>query len=234
MAKDPVARNPREIVIRYPSGSTPEDRFAAQSALCSNGHSQLVVSGLLRQILLQHFADADNIINPTLRRYLEQNGVWRADERTGLYIESVGRWRPELTEARPGIVIKEGAWTWQRMGIGDQMGADWRDGRLEFGGYWRGTHTMFALGNEGAETQILASEIAKLMLWYGPIILDAFDLHRFVIVSIGELSALKESTENYVVPVTVAYMVSETWYLQEDAPRLKRIVFTTDDQVGYG
>jgi hypothetical protein len=87
---------------------------------------------------------------------------------------------------------------------------------------------VFAVGNEGAETQILATETAKVIAWYGPLITDQMNMHRWGITKIGALSALQESTENYVVPVDVAYVAEESWTLQVDAPRLKRIVFNTD------
>jgi len=187
------------------------------------------MQGALRQILVQHFSDHRNILNATLRKRLKEDGVWREGTDTGIYIESLHRWRPELTEARPGVVLSEGEWQWERRGIGDKLGAEVRSGRRHFGGFWRGTHTFFALANEGAEAQILAWEVAKLLLWFEAEIAETLELHRFIPVSVGKVSALKEATENYVVPVTVAYVVSETWYIQPDAPRLKQIVFKTSE-----
>ena len=187
------------------------------------------MQGALRQVLVQHFADHRNILNATLRTKLERDGVWSPDADTGIYIESLHRWRPELTESRPGIILSEGEWRWQRPGIGDKMGVDYRSGKKHFGGFWQGTHTFFAVDNQGAEAQILAWEIAKIMLWFESEIAEKLELHRFIPATVGKVSALKESTENYVVPVSVAYVASETWYLQEDAPRLKRIVFRASE-----
>jgi hypothetical protein len=190
------------------------------------------MQGALRQVLLQHFADPRNILNATLRTKLERDGVWSPGTDTGIYIESLHRWRPELTESRPGIILSEGEWQWQRYGIGDQMGVEWRSGKQHFGGIWKGTHTFFAVDNNGAEAQMLAWEVAKLMLWFASEIAEKLELHRFVPVAVGEVAALKEATENYVVPVTVAYAAFETWYIQEEAPRLKRIVFRTSEVFG--
>jgi hypothetical protein len=189
---------------------------------------------MLRQILLQHFVDPTQIILPNLRRYLETNGAWNQGVTSGVYIEAIARWRPELMEARPAIVIKEGAWQWKRMGIGNVWSADWVTGREEFSGQWSGTHTLFCVAKQGAETQGLATEVAKTLLWYGREITTAFDLQFFTVVGIGALAALKESTEHYVVPVDVAYLVPESWYLEQEAPRLKRIVFRASDFIGYG
>ncbi len=117
-------------------------------------------------------------------------------------------------------------------GIGDKRGEDYRSGKLFFGGYWKGTHTIFALGNEGAEALILATEVMKVMLWFEEEISKQLELQRFVPLRRGKVSALKEATENYVVPSSVAYVVPEFWYLQPDAPRTKRIVFKASDTLG--
>jgi len=228
---------PRNRVVSQGQGSNldqpvvavPQNRVPKLNSLCSFGMTQLVMTGALRQVFCQHFADPDNLISESLRQRMRREGVWQEGPESGLYIESLGRWRPELTEARPGLVIKSGEWTWLRMGIGDQSGADVITGRRTFGGFWQGSHTIFVLGNEGAETQVLAAEVAKLLLWFGPVIADQLCLQRFLIVSIGELSALAESDENYVVPITVGYIAPEEWFLDSDAPRLKRIVFKASE-----
>lgn len=224
--------NSPDIEDLYPDGSVPETRLNTLSALCSYGVTPLVMTGAIRQLLIQRFSDARNILNATLRERIQREGVWSEDASTGILIESLHRWRPELTESRPGLVIKEGGWNWQRMGIGDIDGEDFRSGRKYFGGYWYGSHTIFALADEGAEAQILASEAMKCMLWFEEEICKQFELQRFVPVSHGEVSALKESRENYVVPLVVAYVVPEFWYIQPDAPRLKRIVWRASEVLG--
>lgn len=226
--------NPDDIEALYPEGSEPQLRIDTLSALCSYGMTPLVMTGAIRQFLIQRFSDARNILNSSLRERMEREGVWREDANTGavnsgIVIESLHRWTPELTEARPGLIIKEGAWTWKRFGIGDKTGVDARSGRKYFAGYWEGSHVVFALNREGAEAQILATEAMKSMLWFEEEIAKQFELQRFVPVSIGEVAALKESREHYVVPIVVAYVVPEAWYIQQEAPRLKRIVFKAKD-----
>jgi hypothetical protein len=221
-------------VTLFPSGTVPDDRFKILSALCSYGHNQNLITGMLRQILMQHFVDPEQVLIDSLRRYLETNGAWKEGVTSGLYVEALHRWRPELTEARPTILVKEGKWRWERLGIGNLLSADWVTGREEFSGLWSGTHTLFAVAKQGAETLSLAAEVAKVLLWYGREITLSFDLQFFTVVSIGELAALKESTEHYVVPVDVAYLVPESWFLEQEAPRLKRIVFRASDFIGYG
>jgi hypothetical protein len=233
MTECPNSDNPNSgVEDLYPPGTIPVQRIDKLSSLCSLGQSPQMLTGVIRQILLQHFADASQISNDHLREILERDGVWSPGVNSGIYIESLARWRPELTEARPAILIKEGDWTWRRVGIGDLSGRDARSGQETFAGLWNGTHTIFAVGNEGAETQILAAEIAKLLVWYGPTITDQMNLHRWMVIKIGALAALKEATENYIAPVDVAYVAEEAWSLQVDAPRLKRIVFDAEELLG--
>lgn len=224
--------NPPEIEALYPDDSAPEPRMGKLGALCSFGLTPRAMTGFIVQIMRQHFCDATNIHNHFLRGVLQKHGVWNAGETTGLYVEDVAVWRPELTEARPAIVTKEGDWQWRRVGIGDQAGQTWQTGKQFFGGLWQGTHTVFALGNEPAETQILGNEVAKVLLWYSQRIMADLGLHRFVMVSIGALRKLKESKDNYVVPISIAYVKWESWSLQEEAPRLKRIVLDVTELLG--
>lgn len=218
----------------YPEDTIPDKRLRKLSALCSFGHSPRVMTGIIRQILMQVFVDEQNIRNGNLRDYLRANGVWQEGVESGIYIESLLRWRPELTEKRPALLIKENDWDWQRVGIGDRGEVDWRSGRQSYLGYWKGSHTVFAIGGEGPETQILGAEVAKLLLFYGEVIADQMSLHRYVVMQLGAPRAVQEATENYVVPVSVAYVAEEQWSTQEDAPRLKRIVFDTDEILGDG
>lgn len=223
----PGQPNPEEIEALYPPGSTPEVRFDRLSSLCSYGVTPLVMQGALRQVLIQHFGDTQNILNSTLRNRLDRDGAWRADARTGLVIESLHRWQPENSEKRPSLILKEGAWKWMRVGIGDRMQTDYRSGRQYFGGHWNGSHTIFAVANEGAEAQILGIEAMKCFTFFASEITEQLGLMRFMPVSIGEVAALEESAEHYVVPIVVAYVVEELWYTQPDSPRLKSIVWRT-------
>jgi len=160
---------------------------------------------------------------------LIRDGAWSNGADTGIVIESLHVWRPELTEAKPALILKEGTWNWKRLGIGDRLGTDYKTGTETFAGMWAGSHVIFALGKQGAEAQSIAIEAMKCLLMYQTQISEQFEMARFVPVSIGEVSALKESTETYVVPLTVAYNVFETWKLTPEAPRTKRIVFRASE-----
>lgn len=226
------AENPDDVEALYPEGSVTENRVSSVSALCSFGVRPRAVTGMIRQILVQHFCDPDNLEDAGLRARFKAGHGWRNDEHTGILIESNTRWRPELTEKRPAIIIKRNDWQWQRVTIGDQAGDDWRDGFMQFLGFWLGTSTLFALAQEGGEAETLGAEVSRVLLHCGALIVHELSLHRFVPVSVGAVHRVKEATQNYAVPVTFAYAAEEAWELQPLAPRLKRFVFRASEVLG--
>lgn len=185
------------------------------------------MTGFLKQVLAQHFCDTDNILNAAIRADMVARGGYSAANPNSLLIEALERWlQGQGSESRPALLIKSHQWDSVRVGIGNSSGGSTQTGAEHFYCQWNGSHTVFALAANGREAQDLATEIALVFLFYSKVIEHELGLHRFVPVSIGEIAAVKESKENYVVPVTVAYVVPQEWVLEPDAPRLKRIIFT--------
>ena len=67
------------------------------------GWRQLMITGLLRDLLVRHFASPLQIEEDDLKHL-----VWQEGERTGILIESIHRWRGDLVEKRPAVIIKYG------------------------------------------------------------------------------------------------------------------------------
>lgn len=220
--------NPDDTEDLFPQGTAPENKFPTVSSLCSFGMRPYVMTGFLRRLLIQHYADPETIAETTIRTRFRGTGAWTATENTGLYVESITRWRPELAESRPGLVIKRNAWKWERVTIGSQAGAEYVEGQRWFHGFWHGSHTIFALADNPAEVELLANETVAMLLRYSPLIADEMELHRFIPVEIGVVQ-IEESTKNYAVPMTFAYVAEENWILEVHAPRVKRIEFKRSD-----
>jgi len=218
----------------FPDGSSPEERLDLPSALCSFGMRPHLMTGFLRQLFIQHFADPNNLEDATLRAKFAEDGGWNKDARqTGILIESVTKWEPKATGLRPAIIIKRNAWRWERTVIGNKItGANFPTGFGMFTGMWLGSHTIFALHREGAEAEILAAEVSRIVTFFGPLIRDSLKLHRFEPVDIGAVAQIEEATENFAVPVSVAYAAEEVWELEQHAPRLKRIVIKASELLG--
>lgn len=224
--------NSPEIEALFPEGSRPENRTGTVSSLCSTGTRPHAMTGFFRQFLIDHFVDPENIADPRIRRRLKDIGAWQDSEQgaeSGILIESHAKWQPNTSMQRPSLIIKRNAWNWDRVLPGDSDGDDYVTGDQFFMGFWRGSHTVFAIAQEGAEAEILATEVMQFFLRFGPTVVEQMNLHRFVPVGMDALHQVQEVADHYVVPVTVAYVAEEKWKIETWAPRLKRISFKTSD-----
>ena len=61
------------------------------SYLCDNGWQPLLITGFLRDLLIRQWANPTNIISPEMKQY-----VWKEQVNSGILIESVYRYRPDL------------------------------------------------------------------------------------------------------------------------------------------
>ena len=190
------------------------------SSLCSLLGRPLIMTGILRDILVRHFLSASQIEEPDLRKL-----VWQPGESTGILIESVYRWRPELTEHRPAVLIKRNAYQNMRLSIGDQQLGLTIDqfGHEHFATFWVGSHTLFCLNGTGASTELLAEEVRRELTQFAPAIIRSTGLARLQVTQVGAATELEESQENWVVPITIGYGYEERWKLLQHAPRLKQI-----------
>lgn len=218
----PAATNPLAI--------NPEPRNEVPSSLDSYGHTPLSLQGSIRQVLLAHFADPENMVNPVLRAKFSRDGGWKPTKDSGLYIEALDKWNPNQAESRPALLIKLGAWQWEMGAIGNLSAVDVRSGVQKYYARWRGDATIFAVTKEPPESMILGIEVAKLIGYFSVPLGSALRLQQLELVSAGPVAEMKESTENYAFPVSFRYVVPEHWQLQEDAPRLKRIIVAASPQ----
>lgn len=180
----------------------------------------ILLTGFFRDHFARHFAAETTVEQQSL-----QHLIWKDNERTRIIIESIHRWEPRTTGLRPAILIKRNSYKNRRAGSGDRKQAPSADrqGNQSFLTIWVGSHTLFCLGGTGAQAEALATEVRRELTEFGPQILRTFCLLRFQVVEVGAISELEESTENFVVPVTVGWACEESWHLLQQAPRLRRI-----------
>lgn len=183
--------------------------FSSLAELCHLMPRPQLVTGILVQWMRLHFFSAANIEHPMLREALWTNDLTT----TKIAIDSVFKWDPAHTEARPGIFIKRGAWKILRYGIDDRkmVGVNAGDCTRQYNCMSQGSHTLFCIAGESAETEILATEVYRELMEFGVVARDVFGFLRFVVSDIGEPSILEEATENFVVPVVVSYGAQDVW-----------------------
>jgi len=225
--------NPPEVDALFPPDTEPENRLPKVSSLCSYGMRPHVMTGFLRQLLIGHFSDPENIEEPRLRRQLfnlkEWEPVSEEIDYRGVLIESITRATRRSADKRPAILLKRNSWQWLRKGIGDLTDKNLYTGEASYSGFWEGSHTVFCLAQNGAEAEFLAMEVVKFLILFSPMIREQMELHRFFVAQVGGVGEVQEVVQGYAIPITVAYVAEEHWAVQPYAPRLKRIVFKASD-----
>jgi len=197
-----------------------EIRFESLSSLCSLMPRPQLVTGIVVSWLRQHFSQTPNIEDPKLEKTL-----WAADiSKTGIVIDSVYRWQPALTESRPGVFIKRGPWRVLRLGIDDRkMGSMPISGNRHYLTAYQGSHSIFCIAGAPAEAEILAAEVFRELVQFGPLFRQTFKFLKFQVTDVGEVSLLEEARENFVVPITLAYAADDAWEIAPRVPILKHV-----------
>lgn len=181
------------------------------------GWRQLMITGLIRDMLIRHFTEPLSIEEPDLRHL-----VWREDERTGILIESIGRWRGNLVEKRPAIIIKANGRQNIRWGIQDYAGADGQ-GNRQYQTFWAGSHTLFCIHGSGASAEILAAEVQREMLQWHPVIVQYLGLYSWQVTEVGTASEIEEARESFAIPVTIGWTYTEMWKLSLESLKLRKV-----------
>ncbi len=176
-----------------------------------------MITGLLRDLLVNHFGSSSQIEEADLRHLVWQEGV-----RTGILIESIHRWRGDLVEKRPAVIIKSNGRQNVRLGIADYGGADGQ-GNRQYQTFWVGSHTLFCIHGSGAGTEILATEVQREISQFHPVITQYLKLFSWQVTDVGGIAELEEAKESFVIPVTVAWAYSEQWQISLEALKLRKV-----------
>ena len=189
------------------------------SSLCERGWQPLLITGLLRDVLARHFTEETQIESPDLRQYL-----WREDERSGILIESVYRWRGDVVEKRPAILVKRNAYTILEYAINNFIGITGRDTQVqEQGIFWVGSHSLFCLHGTGASVELLATEVQRFLTAFAQVFRKDLGLAKFAVTEVGAISEVEEAREHYVVPITVGWAFQEKWGLRYESLPTRRM-----------
>ena len=191
-------------------------------ALCRSPFKPNVITGLFQLWLTQHYANANNIQQASLKAR-----VWNSDpELSQIQILPLFDYRPNETEQRPALIIKRQELKFIRYGIDNRwMGSGGKDGGTRiYEALMQGSHTVFCIAGESGEAEDLAYETYQELMKFAPVVREWVNLTRIQLVGVGEVSKLEEATENFIVPIDIAYSFPEKWELLTlDAPILTEI-----------
>ena len=208
----------------------PTYTFEEVSAFCQRGPRPRYITGAIRWALIAHFSNEDFIEQEQVKGY-----VWNEDKtQSNLLIESAHKWETVVTQQRPALMIKRNEVKPRKLGINHGMttGID-TTGDKQYQGDVKtcamtGSHTVFCIGQSGAEAEALGQEVLQELLEFGPVIHRDICLAKWEVAGMGGIGKLEESREHFVVPVTVAWAYFNTWMLRPVGPYLHKIVVNTD------
>jgi len=191
--------------------------------VCSLGWRAGLITGLIRDLLIQHFADPDMAENPIFRLAASQGrpNVWREGEDTGILIESIHRWRGDIVGKRPAIVIKRNSYSSMRLGIADHVSVDNR-GFQNYELMWVGSHTAFCIHGSGAGVEMLAGEVQRELTQFHPLMTRYMQLMRWMVTEVGAISEIEEAKETFAVPISIGWAYTERWTVEKESPKLRR------------
>jgi hypothetical protein len=199
-------------------GAAPEKIVGGRpSSICSTGWQPILITGLLRDLLIRHFRTPLNVETPDLRSY-----VWSPGDRTGILVESIHRWRGDLVEKRPALIIKRNTYKNVRIGVADFQAID-RHGFYEFATFWSGSHTVFCINTTGAASEILATEVQRELTQFGPLMVQYLGMMKWMVTEVGAVVEIEEAKEGFAVPITVGWAYQENWRLEAESLLLRRI-----------
>lgn len=213
------------------------------SSLCTTRQPAQLLTGIMLRLLQEHFANADNLEYNGANEFESAEGmtpklqlqgyIWNEDKtKTNIQIQPVWEYNSQDIQRRPGIYVKRNGLQPQRIAINDGQTVNSlrdKDGKIVQvrGNYHSmmilGSHTVFCVGNTGAEAEMLGAEVFEHMLMFAPIIRQDMKFHRFTVTEVAELSLLDEFDEHFVAPVVVSYAYAWAWRLQKVAPWLKTL-----------
>lgn len=190
--------------------------------LCDAGYRPLRLTDIMQIWLQQHFSKASNIVQVGIK-----DRIWTDSDDSKIQIYPVSDWRPRETEKRPALIIKRNELKFVRYGIDNRyMGSGFvaSGQKNTYAAGLQGSHTVFCMAGEGGEAEQLGAEVAQELMKFAPVVRVWLNMLRVELVGMGELSILEEATENFAVPVSIAYAFMEQWALTPlDEATLTRI-----------
>lgn len=179
----------------------------------------LFLTGIILDILRRHFSDPRRIVIPELRQLR-----WTEGEDTRLLIESMERWRPELTEHRPAILVREGEYRQSKLIMG-AMHPPNLDGSLDHMVLWQGNHACVCLGASSGQARLLAHEVADELTQFGPLYRRQFHLQDWQVIGISSMAPLPEAERVRGITVSLGLGYQQLWSIHQQAVTLRKLTF---------
>lgn len=188
-----------------------------------------VVTGVLIQLIRDHFSLAENIMNHKLRSF-----VWQPDDPAGesitthIRIEEASRFNPESVQQRPSVLVSR-----KNMGVeyleafgGGMAMVDPSSGVLRGSEHTvnlQGDHLIEVVGQTPMEAELLGEEVFFKLLEFRPVIQKDLNLSGFRVKVLNEMRKVDENNEHWRVAVGLTWTKVHSWVLTQVSPVLKSL-----------
>lgn len=194
--------------------------FSDITELCKDiGLSPDMISGVLAQLVIQHFSNPEWITYDELRGY-----TWDIDPaKRKIQILPVNKWEELAAGKMPAVVYADLGQNFQRLTIGDQF---YTNPETYAEGYVRscsGSHRFMCVADTDAAAVMLANEIARWLTEFAPLITRELPFHDFQVVSQGTPQAYNAIGGRIGVALVVQYTYIWAWELTPAGPPLKSL-----------
>jgi len=175
--------------------------------ISSRGINRQDITGLLVRLLTSYFSNPENI------KYNEiKQRVWKPGDDTGILIESVGRFRPELAEKRPAILVRPGEWKKIIQGLQSELiSTDTYQPNKRYILVIQGSHNIIVVSKNPAETEILSDEVFKFLDLLKIVAPATTPIDFLRVLGISELKPLAEQRTHYYSVIPLTYNISQTY-----------------------
>lgn len=194
-------------------------RDQVPSRLCLGGMTDELITGMTVNLLRRHFTVWKNLEDPYLQK---EDFAWKKGEDRGVLIDALEDWEPGAASHRPALLIRLNDVDDERIAIGDKVSED-DQGNAAYTTLCVGSNTVVCLAGNAREAKALASEVRRQLRWFGNPISRVARLVRWRVLKKGQAVQVQESTDNWMVPVTVGWAYTESWTLTQVARPLRRV-----------
>jgi len=199
-----------------------------ESSLCFR-HDPYIITGVFIQFTRCHFFEEKNIVNEKLKGYL-----WTTDDDARIQIEPSFKWEPTHTQQRPAIYIKRDdvdVNSEYALGHGkhvSHMNLNGNHKGVDYTNFIQGGHTLLCVGQTAAEAENIGFEVFFRYLEYRKVLEKEANVGTLSVKSISAVNKVDENKENWLVSIKLTWIYSYDWTLYQEAPILKKVVFSAD------
>ena len=133
------------------------------------------------------------------------------------------QFKPDEIQKRPAIITKRGGVQIERIALGDVGGQGVNPADRTLIVLLNGSFNVMCLAQKPRESERVASEVLDCLLCFQTIISKDYGFVKFEVKAIGETSPYQEYTEFFATPITITYIIEESWVLEQDSLPIKVI-----------